>query len=74
MKQVMFYDRANKEKHGGIITDDGDIICGCCGGIISADLIGGGDNDYTILNVFDSWINLDEEICGYPIRDNHSAA
>ena len=64
MKQVMFYDRANKVKHGGLLTDDGDIICGCCGGIIPADEIGVEDDDYTILNVFDSWINLDEEICG----------
>lgn len=32
MKQVKIYDRENKIEHGGIITDDGNIICGCCGG------------------------------------------
>lgn len=64
MKQVMFYDKANKVKHGGILTDQGDIICGCCGGLIPADEIGGEDNDHVILEVFDFWVNLDEEICG----------
>lgn len=39
MKQVNFYDRVNKENHGGIITDTGDIICGCCGGLIERDTI-----------------------------------
>ena len=64
MKQVMFYDNANQVKHGGILMDNGDIICGCCGGIIPADEIGGEDDDHKILKVYDFWINLDEEICG----------
>lgn len=65
MKQVMFYDKENDMKHGGILTDDGDIICGCCGGLIPCDEIGD-DEDCThkILKVFDFWVNLDEEICG----------
>lgn len=63
MKQVMFYDKENDVKHGGILTDDGDIICGCCGGLIPADEIGD-DCDHQILEVFDNWVDLDEEICG----------
>ena len=63
MKQVMFYDKENDVKHGGILTDDGDIICGCCGGLIPADEIGD-DGDHQILEVFDNWVDLDEEICG----------
>ena len=63
MKQVMFYDKENHVKHGGILTDDGDIICGCCGGLIPADEIGD-DCDHQILEVFDNWVDLDEEICG----------
>ena len=63
MKQVMFYDKENDVKHGGILTDDGDIICGCCGGLIPADEIGD-DCDHQILEVFDSWVDLDEEISG----------
>ena len=64
MKQVMFYDKVNQMKHGGILMDNGDIICGCCGGIIPADEIGGEDDDHKILKVYDFWVNLDEEICG----------
>lgn len=63
MKQVMFYDKANDMKHGGIMTEEGDIICGCCGGLIPADEIGEG-YDYQIVEVFGTWIDLDEEICG----------
>ena len=64
MKQVLFYDKVNQVKHGGILMDNGDIICGCCGGIIPADEIGGKDDDHKILKVYDFWVNLDEEICG----------
>lgn len=64
MKQVMFYDKANNMKHGGILMDNGDIICGCCGGIIPSDEIGGEDDDHVIIKVFKTWVNLDEEICG----------
>lgn len=64
MKQVMFYDKANDMLHGGLLTDEGNIICGCCGGIIPADEIGGEDNDTEIIKTYDFWANLDEEICG----------
>lgn len=63
MKQVLFYDRVNDVKHGGILMDNGDIICGCCGGLIPADEIGGEDDDHVILKEYDSWANLDEAIC-----------
>ena len=69
MKQVMSYDKANDMMHGGILTDDGDIICGCCGGLIPADEIGGEDNDTEIVKVYDFWVNLDEEICGDDLYD-----
>lgn len=65
MKQVKFIDLENNTVHGGILTDDGDIICGCCGGIIEADEIGDDENcTYRILKVYDVWVNLDEDICG----------
>ena len=63
MKQVKFIDKENKVVHGGILTDDGDIICGCCGGLIPSDEIGP-EEDHEILEVYDNWVNLDEEICG----------
>ena len=34
MKQIIFCDIENKTEHGGILLDDGDIVCGCCGGLI----------------------------------------
>ena len=39
MIQVRIYDRENEMEHGGIVTDDGDVICGCCGGLIERDEI-----------------------------------
>ena len=71
MKQVMFYDKANDMMHGGFLTDEGDIICGCCGGIIHADEIGGEDNDTKVVKVYDFWVNLDAEICGDDLYDEH---
>ena len=68
MKQVKFYDSQNGVCHGGILTDDGDIICGCCGGVIPADEIGE-KHDHQILEVFDNWVDLDEAICGDTLCD-----
>lgn len=39
MVQVKIYDRENKLEHGGIVLEDGSILCGCCGGIIASDEI-----------------------------------
>lgn len=44
---------------GGIQLDNGDIICGCCGGIFEAD-----DPDIEIIEVFDSWVSISDEIMG----------
>lgn len=71
MKQVMFYDKATDMVHGGLLTDEGDIICGCCGRIIPADEIGGEDNDTEIIKVYDFWENLDEGICGYDLYNEN---
>lgn len=37
MTQIKFLDKENNEVHGGILLDDGSIICACCGGLIPAD-------------------------------------
>lgn len=68
MKQVIFYDKVNDERHGGILTDEGNLICGCCGSVIPADEIGE-EHDYQLLIIFDTWVNLDEEICGDVLLD-----
>lgn len=63
MKQVKFYDRENGTVLGGILTDEGDIICGCCGGLIEADEIGDDDDSlFTILETYKTWLNISEVI------------
>ena len=64
MKQIKFVDHMGpdkKEIHGGILLDNGDCICGCCGGIFEADERG---ETWDIVEVYDTWMNLDEEILG----------
>lgn len=61
MKQIKFYDKVNEEIHGGILLDDGDVICGCCGGLIESDDF---KSDCEVLEEFDTWVSLDEEIIG----------
>lgn len=64
MKQIKFVDYMEpdkKEIHGGILLDNGDCICGCCGGIFEADERG---ETWDIVEVYDAWMNLDEEILG----------
>ena len=56
-KQIRFYVSDSDFEHGGILLDNGDVICGCCGGLIE-------DGDYVILEEYENWINLDEEIIG----------
>lgn len=66
MRQVKFKDIENDVIHGGILTDDGDIICGCCGGLIPEDEIGepdeSGEKQAQILEVYDTWVDLDKVI------------
>ena len=61
MKQVKFLDIENSAIHGGILTDDGDIICGCCGGLLEADKNG---KTWELLKVYKTWVDLDEAIMG----------
>ena len=37
MTQIKFLDKENDVIHGGILLNNGDIICACCGGLIPAD-------------------------------------
>ena len=46
--------------YGGIYVDDTDkkyVICGCCGSVFRID-------DVKIINKYDDWANLSEEIMG----------
>lgn len=59
MKQIKFIDLENNEIHGGILLENGDCICGCCGGIHKSDECG---TTWKILKEYEFWMNLDEEI------------
>lgn len=61
MKQIKFYDKENDSTHGGILTDDGEIICGCCGGLIEKEDV---ESDIKILEIYPEWIDLTDAICG----------
>lgn len=71
MEQIKFKDIDNDCYQGGILLDDGCIICGCCGGLISVDDIG--DNDQYIARIIarygGAWQSLDTGILGDDIED-----
>jgi hypothetical protein len=62
-KQIMFLDMEDEPhmKHGGIMLDNGDVVCGCCGGIFEAAERG---ETWELLKEFDCWVNIEKEICG----------
>ena len=66
-KQIMFVDTEdNNNCHGGILLDNGDVICACCGGLFEASDMG---TTWCIIQEFDQWINIDDEICRDAPRD-----
>lgn len=61
MKQCKIRDLENNVVHGAILMDNGDAICGCCGGILELYDVG---CTWEIVEEYSNWVNLDEEICG----------
>ena len=61
VKQVKFRDTINDEVFGGIMLEDGSIICGCCGYVISSALVG---DAYRIVEEYSEWVDLSKEITG----------
>lgn len=59
MTQIKFLDKENNEEHGGILLDNGDIICACCGGLIPADEQLG---TIEILDIYKVWIDFSDMI------------
>ena len=57
MKQVKFREIGEDIEIGGILLDDGKIICGCCGGLFEPE-------DVEIIREYEDWIDLSEEIKG----------
>lgn len=58
MQMVKFKDLESNTILGGILTDEGNIICGCCGGLIERD-----DCQFEIIESL-SWIDISNEILG----------
>lgn len=61
-KQVKFFDGKDQEIHGGILINDETLICGCCGGVYDKDEWS--DMGIFILEEYDYWVSLEEEIMG----------
>lgn len=61
-KQIRFLDLVDGRVYGGIMLEDGSIVCGCCGTIISPTLVGG--SVYRVLEVYSEWVDLSKEIIG----------
>lgn len=55
--QVKFIGLDDTEPRGGILLDNGCIICGCCGGLFEPE-------DYIIIEKYDYWVPLTNEIIG----------
>ena len=57
MKQIKFHEVGEDIEIGGILLDDGNIVCGCCGSLFEPE-------DVEIIKEYESWIDLSEEIKG----------
>lgn len=64
IKQIKFRDTESGLVHGGILLENGGIICACCGGYIEEDDVGDiGDGSIAeIIEVYDDWIDFSEFI------------
>ena len=63
MKQIKFIELKKESTRyiGGILTDNGDVICGCCGVIFKSEDRG---VTWDIVEEYDYWVNFSEEIIG----------
>ena len=60
-KQVKFKDLENNAIHSGILLDDGNLICGECGGLLED---GDRGSTWEIIKEYENWVDLDDEILG----------
>lgn len=62
-KQCKIYNKESGLTHGAILLDSGDVICGCCGGLIESDEIGDKDDcSHRILKIYSNWVDLSDSI------------
>ena len=60
IKQIRFYDKENDTVQGGILLDNGDIICGCCGGLFPKD--DESSKNIVITDIYHFWVNISDAI------------
>lgn len=62
MKQILFYDiKEYYTLHAGILLDNGDCICGCCGEVYKHEDHG---KTWKIVKEYLVWMDIEEAICG----------
>lgn len=61
MKQCKIFDIKYHVEHGGILLNDGSVICGCCGGLLPAEEK---DKSWILKEVYNYWVDISEEIIG----------
>ena len=55
--QLKFHGIGKNTEIGGILLDDGNIVCGCCGSLFKPE-------DVEIIREYAYWVDLSEEIKG----------
>lgn len=59
-QQIEFRTKRDSRIQGGILLDNGDILCLCCGAIFPADEHE--ENEVEIIHIFYTWKDLSQEI------------
>ena len=57
MKQIKFHEIGEDIEIGGILLDDGNIVCGCCGCLLKQKYV-------ESIKEYDNWVDLSEESKG----------
>ena len=58
IKQIKFLDKRENEILGGLLLENNDILCGCCGCIIPSDE----QDDIEIIEIYSNWKNISDTI------------
>lgn len=62
VKQVKFKELDGDNENGGIMLDNGDVVCGCCGSIFPVDERG---ETWELVEDYEGcWTNISAEIIG----------
>ena len=62
-KQIRFWDAKEKVENGGILLDNGLVICGCCGGEIPKE-DQTEEKGFVLLETYKSWVDISDAIIG----------